>query len=876
MVAVMWWFGVCGATEIVETLAGGGSVQGYQPDQTNLALGNSQGIAISAIGEIYFSDSGHNQVLKIEPTSGTVSIIAGNGTRAYNGDGLPAPEAGLNNPGGLAFDAMSNLFIADRGNFVVRRVDALSGVITTVAGNGLQTGQVVGSNPPAPLGDGGPAAMATFASLGDLVADSTGAITVCDLGNDCVRKFTVGGTIATIAGVPGTSGFSGDGTAGGALSARFNGPTGIAVDTSGAFYIADSGNRRVRKLTPDATVNTVVGVGSGGNAGFSGDGGPATSAQIGSLGGLRLDASNNLLISCVGANRIRKFVNDSTAIILTIAGNGSNGFSGDLGPATGASLSGPRDVALDSTGNIFIYDAGNARLRRVDAATGFIDTIAGTGLNGFIGDRGPFQDGVLASPSGMAFDAAGNLYIADTADNAVRCISPLGVLTTFAGDGSNNGLGDGGPAVLASVSRPSDVCVFGTTLYIADTGNNLIRAVNLSTKTITTYAAVNAPVALIADPTGMLYVAHDNQIDTVATNQTVTPFAGNNPMNTMANPNGDGLPATNARLRSPSGLALDAAGDLIVGDTGNNLVRMIAAPPGLIVSTIAGQGSPTPPSIGDGGPATAASLNSPMGVAVNATSILIADSGNQRIRSIDLPSGTISTVAGTGVPGFSGDGDVATNAQVNAPGLMIFNGANLVFADVNNNRVRQLVPAIDISPTLLSFSAKLNFSVDSKTGDLASNGDTVSIKAGLALPAGINPDNLELRVDVIDLHAATQLDMNGKIVKPAKVSTTPEPTVFAFTPETPPAGPLCNFSLGLKGVSVAGGKPTAFGFSCKGTLRNDIGRAGFTDVTTPSTPPTVPVRVNISLGTTVFTGLASTTYKATQGKSGSVTTVKAK
>jgi hypothetical protein len=135
---------------------------------------------------------------------------------------------------------------------------------------------------------------------------------------------------------------------------------------------------------------------------------------------------------------------------------------------------------------------------------------------------------------------------------------------------------------------------------------------------------------------------------------------------------------------------------------------------------------------------------------------------------------------------------------------------------------------------------------------------------------------LAIRVDVIDLHAATQLDATGKIVKPTKAVTTPPTTVFAFTPETPPAGPLCKFSLGLKAVSVAGAKPTSFGFACKGTLRGLIGRAGFTDVTTPSTPPTLPVRVNISLGTTVFTGLASTTYKATQGKSGAVTTVKAK
>ena len=688
--------------------------------------------------------------------------------------------------------------------------------------------------------------------------------------------FTVGGTIATIAGVPGTPGFTGDGATGGALTARFNGPTGIALDSAGSVYIADSGNRRVRKLTSDMTVNTIVGSGAGGNAGFTGDGGPALMAEIGSLGGLALDASNNLLISCVGANCIRKFINDSTVLILTVAGDNTNGFSGDLGPATGAALSGPRDVALDSTGNIFIYDTGNARLRRVDKATGFIDTIAGTGLNGFIGDRGPFEDGVLSSPSGMAYDAAGNLYIADTNDNAVRRISPDGRIVTFAGNGSGNGLGDGGLALLASLSQPADVCVFGTTLYIADTGNSLIRAVNLTTNIISTYAQVNSPVALIADPTGVLYVAHNNEVDTVDLTKTVTPFAGNNPMNTMANPNGDGLPAANARLRAPSALALDAAGELFIADTNANLLRKIGAPPGLIVSTIAGQGNPTAPSVGDGGPAMAASLNRPMGVAVSGNMLFISDTNDQRIRTIDMltSNGNISTLAGTGVAGFSGDGDVAASAQVNFPGHMLFNGPNLIIADVSNNRVRQITSAIDIDPKLLSFSAKLNFKVDSKPGDLPVNSDSVAIKAGLALPAGINPDNLEIRVDVIDLHAATALDATGKVVKPTKVQTTPPTSLFDFTLVPPPAAPVCNFSLGLKAVSVAGAKPTSFAFACKGTLRDDLGRAGFTDITTPKTPPTFPVRVNIALGTTVFTGLVSTTYKATQGKSGAVSTVK--
>jgi hypothetical protein len=186
------------------------------------------------------------------------------------------------------------------------------------------------------------ATAATFGTLGDLVVDGAGAIVVCDGGNSIVRKFTIGGNIATIAGVAGTNNFSGDGVAGGALAARFNTPSGIAIDGSGAIYIGDSGNRRVRKLTSDATVNTVVGSGGGANA-FNGDGGAATAAQIGSVGGLAFDSAGSLVISCIGAGRIRKAdVNGAAPAILTIAGGGSAPGLGDGGPATGATISGPR------------------------------------------------------------------------------------------------------------------------------------------------------------------------------------------------------------------------------------------------------------------------------------------------------------------------------------------------------------------------------------------------------------------------------------------------------------------------------------------------------------------------------------------------------
>ncbi len=861
-----------GATDIITTLAGGGSVEGYRPDLANLALGSSQGLAISSRGELYFSDSGHNQVLKVHPTTGLLTIVAGNGAAAFSGDGLPAPTASLNSPGALAFDSLGNLFIADRGNFAIRRVDALSGVLTTVAGTGLFTGQVGSSGTPAPLGDGGPAVSASFGNLGDFVFDGAGALIVCDSGNACVRKFTIGGTITTIAGVPGSSGFTGDTVPAGALAAKFNAPIGVALDGGGVIYIADSGNRRVRRLTSDATVNTVIGSGSGGNTGFTGDGASPLSAQIGSLGGIAFDATGNLLISCVGANRLRAVnVNAVSAIIRTIAGNGGADVLGDDGPATGASLSAPRDLALDAQGNVFLYDSGHRRIRRMDKASGYIDTVVGSGLIGFVGDRGPRQAGVLSSPTGAAYDAAGNLYVADVGDNAVRKIALDGTITTFAGDGTNSGLGDGGPAELASLSGPRDVCVVGNSLFIADTGNDCIRVVDLATGIIRTYASVSAPVAIVANSIGLLFVAHNDQVDTVDTFGAVTPFAGNNPMDTAGNPLGNGLPATNATLSAPGGLALLPTGELFIADSGNNLIRRIAPPPGLLVSTFAGGGNPVAPSIGDGGAPTAASLNNPGGVATDGTRLLIADTGHHRIRSVS--SGIITTICGNGSAGFTGDGDLAASSTLNSPSHLSFDGTNLLIADANNHRIRQIVPALDIDPKLLSITTRLNFTVDKKTGQILRGKDLVSVKASLALPAGITAANLDLHADIVDLHQQTQFDAKGKpprIVKPATALSTP----FGFVLPVPPLPLNSKFTLPLKGTSLAGAKPVPFSFSSTGTLREELGRAGYTDATTVKTGVSLPVRVNITLGSVTFTGLANTLYKATQGKTGIAVTIK--
>jgi hypothetical protein len=323
---------------------------------------------------------------------------------------------------------------------------------------------------------------------------------------------------------------------------------------------------------------------------------------------------------------------------------------------------------------------------------------------------------------------------------------------------------------------------------------------------------------------------------------------------------------------------LGAAGELYITDIMNDLVRMISAPPASLTSTVAGGGAPVFPSVGDGGAPLSASFNNPSGVTLDASGrLVVSDTDNQRIRLIDLTAGTINSIAGNGTPGFSGDGDIAASALVNFPGKIFLSNGALVFVDSGNNRVRKIVSAIDMDPKLLSFSAKLAFTIDKKTGQLVLGKDAVALKTALPLPAGIAAANLKIVVDIIDLHQQIQLDKDGKMpkqVKAAKASKVTPVFDFALPHSGPP--PVSKFSLALKGTSVAGGKPASFSFASKGTFREELGRAGFTDVTTAKEGVNLPVRVDVTLGTTVFTGLTTVQWKATQGKGGAAKSIKTK
>jgi uncharacterized protein (TIGR03437 family) len=317
--------------------------------------------------------------------------------------------------------------------------------------------------------------------------DSAGNLYIADTLDNRIRKVS-NGVISTVAG-NGTPGFSGDN--GLATSAELNGPVGVAVDSAGNLYIADSGNYRVRKVS-GGVITTVAGSGGPGYP-LVGDNGPAVHAQLNPVG-VAVDSGGNLYIADVGNDRIRKV---SNGVITTVAGTGATGFSGDDGPATSAHLDEPWGVAVDATGNLYIADTDNSCIRKVSNRV--ITTVAGTGTQGFSGDNGPATNAQLNSPWGVAVDPAGNLYVADRNNNRIRKVSG-GVITTVAGNGMLGFSGDDGPATSAETYGPTGVAVdSAANVYVAEVGSNRIRILTPVGSTCT-YAV--SPTSLQAPASG--------------------------------------------------------------------------------------------------------------------------------------------------------------------------------------------------------------------------------------------------------------------------------------------------------------------------------------------------------------------------------------
>jgi sugar lactone lactonase YvrE len=700
------------------TVAGGGTTNGRLA--TTLSLHDVGGMTTDAQGNVYFSETSGNFVHRLDIQSGTLTVVAGIGGGSYSGDGGPATRAALKRPFGIAFDDHGNLFIADHDNNRIRRVDATTGVISTIAGV---------ADYPGSLGDGGPATQAWVYQPHGL-AWSRGNLYVTQDGynENRVRKIASDGTITTIAG-SGPEGSAGDGAA--ANAAQLSVPGAVAVDASGNVYIADSGNDRVRRVNA-ATGNIETVIGGGTPSDQIGDNGPGTSAALFFPLALAFDGNGLLYVSDTYHNRIRRydpvsktittfagngnyhdddgmpalqtgmyapfaiafdpkgdlFVSDgsnesvrridaATSIVMTVAGGGD--FIGDGLVATSALLSGPRGVALDGSGNLFIADSYHSLVRRVDAVTGKIATLAGK-LNTYYSDTDASAAGdlVVGDVRDLAFDASGNLYIASHSSGKVWRVDPQGKVVVYAGGGSpSDHVGDGGAATSAEIVPSGIALDTAGNLYITDTDSfpesghpqrHRIRKVDAQTKTIRTIAG--------GETAGF---------------------------------SGDGGDASKAQLSSPSHVAVDAAGNTFISDDGNFAIRRIDRSTN-VISTYAGRGNP-PDGVGDNLPATSATLQPRALVADRTTGDLYVadDNYGDRIRKIDGHTGIITTVASASVqsdPGFSGDNGKATDARLNfqyeTSGLALDANGSLYIADTVNHRVRVVYGCVAVTAPRLT------------------------------------------------------------------------------------------------------------------------------------------------------------------------------
>jgi trimeric autotransporter adhesin len=651
----------------VTTVAGGFLGDGRQATQASFQF--PYGVLRDSSGNTYVSDTYAQRIRKIAST-GIISTFAGTGIAGYNGDGGPATSAQVFYPIGMALDPAGEVIFADTGNNRVRKID-LSGNVSTIAGNGTA----------GYTGDGGPATQASLDGPNYVTYDAAGNLYISDRYNNVVRKVDTTGIITTYAG-NGTAGFCGDG--GPATSACLNAPKGLTTDSSGDLYITDGLNVRIRGVNAAGTISTIAG---NGQKGFSGDGGPATSAAIGNP----LDVSYKsgvLYISNAGQSRVRQ-VTLSNGIINPFIGS-TPGYDGDNHAPAATEFDVPTGISAISTSAMLIVDRFNARLRKL--SNGVVKTMAG----GFTGDGNAATSAALVVPQAAAFDSSGNMYVVEYGGNRVRKVDTTGKITTVAGSatGVSGYTGDGGPAKTALLYFPQAAIVDpSNNIFISDQGNNVIRKVDASGN-ISTFAAnpnFGGGLGFMAfDSSGNLYVADAGAcvVWKIDSSGNATVVAG---VLFTCGYNGDKIKATSALLNSPWGVAFDSHGNGYIADSGNNRIRIVNTSG--IIKTFAGNGTACPLSTepcGDGGAPTAAQLNVPLTVAVNGGTVYIADESDLRIRKV--AGGIISTYVGTGIGGYNGNNLPALSTNLDDPIAVAVNPVtkNVYVVDDVQARVRKV------------------------------------------------------------------------------------------------------------------------------------------------------------------------------------------
>lgn len=753
--------------------------------------GATVGLVADPSGSVYIADLNNQMVFKV--SGGALSFAAGTGVEGYFGDGGPATTARLDSPMDVAFSPAGQLYVLDSNNSVVRRIDA-SGNITTVVGNGI----------PGYSGDGGQAVNASLNFPEGIAFDTAGNLFIADYNNLVIRKVDTSGIITTVTPSSVPAGFNG-----------FCGPQAVRAGPSNAIFISDFCLNEILRL--DSAGNLAVVVGNG-TFGYSGDGGPAINASLNDPSAVAFDAAGNLFIADELNNVIRKV--DNSGIITTVIGSGGFGFSGDGGPGALALLAQPGGLAFDSTGNLYIADTNNERIRKVDT-TGTITTVAGNGRFKYAGDGGPATGASLDSPTAVAVDPGGNIFAADIANLVVRRINPAGAISTYVGTGvaAPTYTGDGGPATAATIFYPTDLQADGASNLFLSEGDRLHKINSDGTITTLLNGGVRGVAGqhLAIDNQGDFYFVSPSltQVQKLDTTGAVTVVAGTG----ATGFSGDNGPATAATFRLIRGLTVDSVGNLYIADAPNNRVRRVDTSG--IITTVAGNGTTT--SSGDGGSATSAGVPNPFSLVVDGSGNLFIGSAD-RVRKVD-GSGTISTIAGGGFISAIVDGIAALNATFNiVQGLAFDSAGNLYVSDRFNDRIRKITGVTTTPPFI--FNAPSGLSVTTKGLPRGLVGtpyfQTLSAVGGAgqytwSISSGSVPAGLSLSSAGAINGTPTSVGASSFVVKvtDAVGSTATQPITItivgtlAFTPQTLSAG-LVGISFSFPLIASSGTTPYTF------------------------------------------------------------------